>query len=42
MLEWIISSSALAAVLIAVRYLFRGKIRPLIQYSYGVFYLSAC
>ena len=33
MLEWIISSSVLAAVLIAVRYLFRGKILPLIQYA---------
>ena len=39
MLEWIISSSVLAATLIAVRYVFKGRIRPLIQYAFWVLLL---
>ena len=33
MVEWIITSSALIAVLIAVRYLFRGRIGLRLQYA---------
>ena len=34
MLEWIVSSTALAAALIAIRYLFKGRISPLVQYAF--------